>query len=79
MSTGGGSLTQPRAFELMKASGCLVYLRTDIGTLMERLAKAPDTRPLLSEGLMEEHLQREKLQRITILLLRRNHRIAIHK
>lgn len=57
LATGGGAFMDPSTRGLIKARGLSIWLRADIGLLMERVAKRP-TRPLLKNsdprGTMEK-------------------------
>jgi shikimate kinase len=49
LATGGGAFMDPTTRALIKARGLSVWLRADIGLLMERVSKRP-TRPLLKNS-----------------------------
>jgi shikimate kinase len=49
LATGGGAFMDPTTRRLIKDQGLSVWLRADIGLLMERVTKRP-TRPLLKDG-----------------------------
>ena len=49
VATGGGTLLNPKIFELFKASGILICLYTQRDTLIERLERN-DKRPLLQQA-----------------------------
>ena len=52
ISTGGGLGSNPKAMELMKTSGLIVWLRIDFETFLERCGKDP-SRPLLRKSKEE--------------------------
>ncbi len=49
LATGGGAFMDPTTRALIKHQGLSIWLRADIGLLMERVTKRP-TRPLLKNG-----------------------------
>lgn len=49
LATGGGAFMDPNTRALIKNQGLSIWLRADIGLLMERVTKRP-TRPLLKNG-----------------------------
>lgn len=49
VATGGGTPCFHNNFELMKASGKVVYLRYELHTLVERIAAFKEQRPLLNQ------------------------------
>jgi len=49
LATGGGAFMDPSTRALIKAEGLSIWLRADIGLLMERVTKRP-TRPLLKNN-----------------------------
>ena len=50
IATGGGCLLRPENVELLKTSGKIFYLKTEVAELVDRL-KGDGTRPLLQGGL----------------------------
>ena len=73
ISLGGGVLENDRSFELIKASGTLVYLKSPSKTLARRLYNKTD-RPLL-KGEHGRKLSREEIEeKITAILLHREPR-----
>ena len=58
VATGGGAPCFYNAIELMRSTGAVVYLKTTVQTLFDRLKKDPDERPLISDqyGAPEERL-----------------------
>jgi len=52
VSTGGGLGANPKALELMKSSGLVVWLRVDFETFLSRCGK-DENRPLLKRGKEE--------------------------
>jgi shikimate kinase len=70
ISLGGGVLDNDRAYELIKESGTLVYLKSSAKTLAKRLCNKTD-RPLL-KGENGRKLSREEIEdKITTILSRR--------
>ena len=49
LATGGGAFMDPATRDLIKSNGLSVWLRAEIGLLMERVSKRP-TRPLLKNA-----------------------------
>nr|Q3AR93.1 RecName: Full=Shikimate kinase; Short=SK [Chlorobium chlorochromatii CaD3] len=73
VSLGGGVLEQPRAFELVRQAGTVVYLKSPVKTLARRLSNKTD-RPLLKGEQGEKLSQEEIEQKIAELLARREPR-----
>lgn len=77
VALGGGTLENDRSFEVVKASGTLIYLKSDVDTLAKRLA-TKDDRPLMKaesgERLSEDALR----QRIEQMLMNREERYQSH-
>ncbi|MCD6062207.1 MAG: hypothetical protein K0R82_118 [Flavipsychrobacter sp.] len=48
IACGGGTVTHDGNIEIMRATGCIVYLKADIDTLAKRLQDGADHRPLLT-------------------------------
>lgn len=73
ISLGGGVLENDRSFQLIKASGTLVYLKSPSKTLARRLYNKTD-RPLL-KGEKGRKLSREEIEeKISIILSKREPR-----
>lgn len=75
VSLGGGTLENDASFEIVRNSGTMVYLKSDIDALARRLA-TKDDRPLLKgddgRRLSEEEIKR----RVELLMRRREERYA---
>jgi len=57
LSTGGGAFIDPETRAAISESGISIWLRADLQTLLDRVARRDD-RPLLKDGDPEEILQR---------------------
>lgn len=53
VSTGGGIVTRPENFELLKNGGCVVYLKNSFSVSVKRLAKSKD-RPLFDRANLKK-------------------------
>lgn len=77
VALGGGTLENDKSFEIVKASGTLIYLKSEVDTLTKRLA-SKDDRPLMKaengERLSVEDLHR----RVKQLLMSREERYQSH-
>lgn len=77
VALGGGTLENDRSFEVVKASGTLIYLKSDVETLARRLSNKDD-RPLM-KAENGERLSKEALrQRIEQMLMNREERYQSH-
>ncbi|MDE5977188.1 MAG: shikimate kinase [Turicibacter sp.] len=56
LSTGGGIIIQEKNRECLKQNAYVIFLKTEILTLVERLTHAKD-RPLLQDGAIEDKLK----------------------
>jgi shikimate kinase len=65
LATGGGAFMDPTTRALIKQMGFSVWLRADIGLLMERVAKRP-TRPLLKNSDPRGTMERLMAERYPI-------------
>jgi shikimate kinase len=65
LATGGGAFMDPTTRELIKKQGLSIWLRADIGLLMERVNKRP-TRPLLKNGDPQATMERLMAERYPI-------------
>jgi len=75
VSLGGGTLENDSSFELVRSSGTMVYLKSDLNTLTRRLSNKDD-RPLL-KGENGEKLSAEEIaHRVRVLMNRREERYA---
>jgi shikimate kinase len=64
LALGGGSLLNPHSLEKVLSSGVLVYLRTGLDTLVERLSRGKAGRPLLDgEETLKENVGRRLQER----------------
>jgi shikimate kinase len=77
VALGGGTLENDRSFQIVKDSGTLIYLKSEVDTLTKRLANKDD-RPLMKaengERLSVEDLHR----RVQQLLMSREERYQSH-
>jgi shikimate kinase len=77
VALGGGTLENDKSFEIVKESGTLIYLKSEVDTLTKRLA-SKDDRPLMKaengERLSVEDLHR----RVKQLLMSREERYQSH-
>ncbi len=75
VSLGGGTLENDSSFELVRNSGTMVYLKSDLNTLTHRLSNKDD-RPLL-KGENGQRISAEEIaNRVKILMNRREERYA---
>ncbi len=75
VSLGGGTLEHDASFALVRSSGTMVYLQSDLNTLTHRLS-SKDDRPLL-KGQHGERLSAEAIaHRVRLLMQRRQERYA---
>lgn len=65
LSTGGGAFIDPQTRALVKGRGISVWLRAEIGVLLERVVRRQN-RPLLKQGDPREVLERLIAQRYPI-------------
>lgn len=65
LATGGGAFMDPTTRALIKAQGFSVWLRADIGLLMERVLKRP-TRPLLKNDDPRATMERLMAERYPV-------------
>jgi shikimate kinase len=65
LATGGGAFMDPTTRSLIKREGLSIWLRADIGLLMERVSKRP-TRPLLKNGDPRATMERLMAERYPI-------------
>ncbi len=65
LATGGGAFMDPTTRELIKRLGFSVWLRADIGLLMERVLKRP-TRPLLKNDDPRATMERLMAERYPV-------------
>lgn len=49
VACGGGAVTHDGNLKIMKAAGCVVYLKAEMNTLAHRLQNEADKRPLLTQ------------------------------
>ena len=65
LATGGGAFMDTSTRELIKEHGLSIWLRADIGLLMERVTKRP-TRPLLQNGDPRATMERLMAERYPV-------------
>lgn len=65
LATGGGAFMDPTTRAVIKQYGLSIWLRADIGLLMERVTKRP-TRPLLQNGDPRATMERLMAERYPI-------------
>jgi shikimate kinase len=65
LATGGGAFMDPATRALIKRMGLSIWLRADIGLLMERVTKRP-TRPLLKNGDPRATMERLMAERYPV-------------
>jgi len=65
LATGGGAFMDPTTRALIKKQGLSIWLRADIGLLMERVNKRP-TRPLLQNGDPRATMERLMAERYPV-------------
>jgi shikimate kinase len=65
LATGGGAFMDPQTRALIKRKGFSIWLRADIGLLMERVTKRP-TRPLLKNSDPRATMERLMAERYPI-------------
>jgi shikimate kinase len=75
VSLGGGTLENDSSFELVRKSGTMVYLKSDLNTLTRRLSNKDD-RPLLKGENGEKISAKEIANRVSLLMSRREERYA---
>lgn len=75
VSLGGGTLENDLSFELIKNSGTMVYLKSELETLTRRLSNKDD-RPLLKGDDGKKLQQDEIAKRVQLLMTRREERYA---
>jgi shikimate kinase len=75
VSLGGGTLENDSSFELVRSSGTMVYLKSDLNTLTRRLSNKDD-RPLLKGENGEKLSAEELLTWSGVLMNRREERYA---
>lgn len=75
VSLGGGTLENDSSFELVRNSGTMVYLKSDLSTLTRRLS-SKDDRPLLKGENGQKITTEEIANRVSMLMSRREERYA---
>lgn len=75
VSLGGGTLENDSSFELVRKSGTMVYLKSDLNTLTRRLSNKDD-RPLLKGENGQKVTTEEIANRVSLLMSRREERYA---
>ncbi len=75
VSLGGGTLENDPSFELVRNSGTMVYLKSELDTLTRRLSNKDD-RPLLKGENGEKISAEEIANRVRLLMNRREERYA---
>lgn len=75
VSLGGGTLENDTSFELVRNSGTMVYLKSDLNTLTRRLS-TKDDRPLLKGENGQKITPEEIANRVSLLMSRREERYA---
>lgn len=75
VSLGGGTLENDSSFELVRKSGTMVYLKSDLNTLTRRLSNKDD-RPLLKGENGQKITTEEIANRVSLLMSRREERYA---
>lgn len=70
ISLGGGTLTQDANFQLLKATGKIIYLKVSPANLYKRLKNKTD-RPLIRDLVLGEKSEEDFLEKITELLEKR--------
>lgn len=75
VSLGGGTLENDSSFELVRNSGTMVYLKSDLNTLTRRLSNKDD-RPLLKGENGQKITPEEIANRVSLLMSRREERYS---
>ncbi|MCS7210463.1 MAG: shikimate kinase [Chloroherpetonaceae bacterium] len=77
VALGGGTLENDKSFDIVKESGTIIYLKSEIETLTKRLANKDD-RPLMKAENGERLSPEELRRRVEQLLLNREDRYQSH-
>lgn len=77
VALGGGTLENDKSFDIVKDSGTIIYLKSEIETLTKRLANKDD-RPLMKAENGERLSPEELRRRVEQLLLNREDRYQSH-